>query len=191
MSVWEIWLLAVGLAMDCFAVSVVSGITLKRVRWMPMLFMALMFGLFQAGMPLVSWIGASLITPSMERVGHVVAVLMLLFLGGHMIWESLKEEEEEHEQDPTKLWVVLLLAVATSIDALTVGVSFACLGYYTWAQILPPVGIIGWVSFLFSTVGLLLGIGFGRAAQRFKAELWGGVILILIGVKIALEQLSN
>ena len=98
MSVWEIWLLAVGLAMDCFAVSVVSGITLKRVRWMPMLFMALMFGLFQAGMPLISWIGASLITPSMERVGHVVAVLMLLFLGGHMIWESLKEEEEEHEQ---------------------------------------------------------------------------------------------
>ena len=124
----EIWLLAVGLAMDCFAVSIASGIILKRVRLRPMLVMAVSFGFFQALMPLLGWIGASFFSHLIESIAHWIAFGILAFLGGRMIMESFKDEGCKHEYDPTSLKVVLALAVATSIDALAVGVSFAFLG---------------------------------------------------------------
>lgn len=190
MSTIEIWLLAVALAMDCFAVSVATGITLKQTRWRTMLNMAFFFGLFQAVMPLIGWMGTTLFSHLFEQIDHWIAFGILCFLGGRMVVESFKEEEERHPTDPTRLLVVLTLAVATSIDALAVGVSFACLGMDSWLDILHPILIIGLVSFVLSIVGLLLGICFGNGlARRLKAERWGGVILILIGCKILAEHL--
>lgn len=190
MTTIEIWLLAVGLAMDCFAISIASGIMLKRTLWRPMLMMAFFFGLFQAGMPLIGWACASTFSHLIEDVDHWIAFGILAFLGVRMVRESFKEEECRQDFDPTRLKVVLMLAIATSIDALAVGVSFAFLGMKSVAAILPPVGIIGFVSFALSLVGLMFGIRFGCGiARRLKAERWGGVILVLIGLKILIEHL--
>ena len=118
----EIWLVAISLAMDCFAVSVASGIILKRPHWWPMLVMAFCFGLFQALMPLIGWWGASLFSHLIESVDHWVAFAILAFLGGRMVRESFKDDGCKHTYDPTRLRVVLALPVATSIDALAVGI---------------------------------------------------------------------
>ena len=186
----EIWLLAIGLARDCFAVSIASGIILKRVRMRPMLIMALAFGFFQALMPLLGWIGASFFSHLIENIDHWIAFAILAFLGGRMVLESFKDEDCRHEFDPTSLKVVSALAVATSIDALAVGVSFAFLGVRSFSSILPSIGIIGFVSFALSFVGLMFGIRFGCGiARKLRAELWGGVILIIIGTKILIEHL--
>lgn len=186
----EIWLLAIGLAMDCFAVSIASGIILKRTRLRPMLIMAFFFGLFQALMPLLGWIGASMFSHLIESIDHWIAFGILAFLGGRMVRESFKDEDCRHEYDPTSLKVVLALAIATSIDALAVGVSFAFLGIKGFSAILPPIGIIGFVSFVLSMAGLMFGIRFGCGiARKLRAELWGGIILILIGTKILIEHL--
>ena len=186
----EIWLLAIGLAMDCFAVSIASGIILKRVRMRPMLIMALAFGFFQALMPLLGWIGASFFSHLIENIDHWIAFAILAFLGGRMVLESFKDEDCRHEFDPTSLKVVSALAVATSIDALAVGVSFAFLGVRSFSSILPSIGIIGFVSFALSFVGLMFGIRFGCGiARKLRAELWSGVILIIIGTKILIEHL--
>ena len=186
MTTIEIWLLAVGLAMDCFAISIASGILLKRTLWRPMLIMAFFFGLFQALMPLIGWACASTFSHLIEDVDHWIAFAILAFLGGRMVRESFKEEDCRQDFDPTRLKVVLMLAVATSI----VGVSFAFLGMKSVTTILSPVGIIGFVSFALSLIGLTFGIRFGCGfARRLKAERWGGVILILIGLKILIEHL--
>ena len=178
----EIWLLAVGLAMDCFAISIASGILLKRTLWRPMLTMAFFFGLFQAIMPLLGWIGASTFSHLIESLDHWIAFIILAFLGGRMVRESFKDEDCKK--------VVLALAVATSIDALAIGVSFAFLGMRDFSEILAPISIIGFVSFIMSLIGLLFGIRFGCGiARKLRAELWGGIILIIIGTKILIEHL--
>lgn len=186
----EIWLLAIGLAMDCFAVSIASGIILKRIQWRPMLVMAFFFGLFQAIMPLLGWLGASTFSHLIESVDHWIAFAILAFLGGRMIKESFKEEDCCQRFNPASLKVVITMAIATSIDALAIGVSFAFLGIKSCSSILYPVGIIGFVSFLMSLIGLIFGIRFGCGiARKLRAELWGGIILILIGTKILIEHL--
>ena len=155
-----------------------------------MLIMALFFGLFQALMPLLGWIGASMFSHLIESIDHWIAFGILAFLGGRMVRESFKDEDCRHEYDPTSLKVVLALAIATSIDALAVGVSFAFLGIKGFSAILPPIGIIGFVSFVLSMAGLMFGIRFGCGiARKLRAELWGGIILILIGTKILIEHL--
>ena len=189
MTYLEIWLLAVGLAMDCFAVSIASGIILKRTMRRPILTMAFSCGFFQALMPLLGWMGASFFSHLIENVDHWIAFGILLFLGGRMIRESTKDEECKHRYDPTCPKVVLALAVATSIDALAVGISFACLGIREFTALLPAIGIIGWTSFVLSVAGMVFGMRCGRVACRLHAELWGGVILILIGTKILIEHL--
>ena len=186
----EIWLLAIGLAMDCLAVSIASGIILKRIQWRPMLVMAFFFGLFQAIMPLLGWLGASTFSHLIESVDHWIAFAILAFLGGRMIKESFKEEDCCQRFNPASLKVVITMAIATSIDALAIGVSFAFLGIKSCSSILYPVGIIGFVSFLMSLIGLIFGIRFGCGiARKLRAELWGGFILILIGTKILIEHL--
>ena len=185
-----IWLLAIGLAMDCLAVSIASGIILKRIQWRPMLVMAFFFGLFQAIMPLLGWLGASTFSHLIESVDHWIAFAILAFLGGRMIKESFKEEDCCQRFNPASLKVVITMAIATSIDALAIGVSFAFLGIKSCSSILYPVGIIGFVSFLMSLIGLIFGIRFGCGiARKLRAELWGGIILILIGTKILIEHL--
>lgn len=186
----EIWLLAIGLAMDCLAVSIASGIILRRKQWRPMLVIAFFFGLFQGIMPLLGWLGASMFSHLIKSIDHWIAFAILAFLGGRMIWESFKEEDCCQRFDPTKLKVVLTLAIATSIDALAVGISFAFLGVRSCSEIVPSAAIIGFVSAVMSLLGLLFGIKFGCGfAKRLRAELWGGIILIIIGTKILIEHL--
>lgn len=186
----EIWLIAVGLAMDCFAVSIASGIIMKRILIRPMLTIAFFFGLFQALMPLLGWIAASTFSRQIESIDHWIAFAILVFLGGRMVKESFKDDDCKHEFDPTQLKIVLALSVATSIDALAVGVSFAFLGMKGLAGILPPAGIIGLVSFALSAAGLMFGVRFGCGiARKLRAERWGGIILIIIGTKILIEHL--
>lgn len=186
MNLLDIIFLAVALAMDCFAVSIVSGVLTRRdIR------MAFLFGFFQAMMPLLGWLGISHFQSMIEAYDHWIAFGLLAFIGGKMIWESFGPEEEQHF-NPRRLRTQLILAVATSIDALAIGISFACTGYNHLSQLTIPLIIIGVVSFLFSILGQHLGSRFGKAiARRLKPELFGGVILILIGVKILVSHLME
>ena len=194
MSLIDIILLAVALAMDCLTVSIVSGVIevkseeVKDEKWW-IIRMAFLFGLFQAMMPLIGWLGISHFQQYMEAYDHWIAFAMLGFIGGRMVWESFSPDTEQHF-NPRRLRTQLLLAVATSIDALAVGISFACTGYTAVSQLTLPLIIIGVVSFLFSLIGYRLGARFGRSiARRLKPELFGGIILIGIGVKILMEHL--
>ena len=179
----EIWLLAVGLAMDCFAVSIASGIILKRARLRPMLVMAISFGFFQALMPLLGWIGASFFSHLIESIDHWIAFILLALIGANMIREAFGEEEQLDDSFSVK--TMLPLAVATSIDALAVGVSFACID----VDIVPAIAIIGTTTFILSAVGIKIGNVFG-ARYKSKAEFLGGAVLILLGLKILLEDLG-
>ena len=186
----EIWLLAIGLAMDCFAVSIASGIILKRIQWRPMLVMALAFGLFQALMPFIGWMFAKTFSHLIESVDHWIAFAILAFLGGRMILESFKDEDCRQTFNPASPKVVFTMAIATSIDALAIGISFALLGINNYTEILSPILIIGFVSFVMSLIGLYFGIKCGcECARKLKAELWGGIILVAIGLKILIEHL--
>lgn len=202
MNLLDIILLAVALAMDCFTVSIVSGV-IDHGDWhndsseakirvpVPVIYlrMAFLFGLFQAMMPLLGWLGISHFQTYMEAYDHWIAFGLLGFIGGKMIWESFGDEEDHHF-NPSKLRTQLLLAVATSIDALAVGISFACTGFTMLSQLTMPLLIIGIVSFLFSIFGYHLGRRFGKAiTRRLKPEVFGGIILVLIGVKILLSHL--
>ena len=191
----EIWLLAVGLAMDCFAVSIASGILLKRTLWRPMLTMAFFFGLFQAIMPLLGWIGASTFSHLIESLDHWIAFAILAFLGGRMVRESFKDEDCKKEYDPKSLKVVLALAVATSIDALAVGITFACVpvtmlaGASAMINTVVACCIIACTTLVISVAGVNIGHVFGTKYKN-KAEFVGGLILVLLGIKIILEYFN-
>ena len=174
MTTIDIFFLAIALAMDCFTVSIVSGVIMRRMVWRMVLRMAFLFGLFQALMPLLGWWGISYFSEYIIAFDHWIAFTLLAFIGGKMVKESFEEGEEAHFH-PERLRTQLLLAVSTSIDAPS----------------LPfPLTVIGLVSLVMSVAGNWLGVRFGRViTHRFKPELVGGVILILIGVKILLEHL--
>lgn len=187
MSILEIWLLAVSLAIDCFTVSITSGIILHRIRWGIFLKMAFLFGLFQAAMPFLGWLGASRFNHLIETYDHWIAFALLAFLGIRMIHEHFKDEEER-SFDPTRMKVILTLAVATSIDALAVGISFAFTGFRTLSSLLYPLTAIGIASFVISLAGSLIGVFFGKRFN-LRVEIFGGLVLIGIGVKILFEHL--
>ena len=187
MSILEIWLLAVSLAIGCFTVSITSGIILHRIRWGIFLKMAFLFGLFQAAMPFLGWLGASRFNHLIETYDHWIAFALLAFLGIRMIREHFKDEEER-SFDPTRMKVILTLAVATSIDALAVGISFAFTGFRTLSSLLYPLTAIGIASFVISLAGSLIGVFFGKRFN-LRVEIFGGLVLIGIGVKILFEHL--
>ena len=187
MSILEIWLLAVSLAIDCFTVSITSGIILHRIRWGIFLKMAFLFGLFQAAMPFLGWLGASRFNHLIETYDHWIAFALLAFLGIRMIREHFKDEEER-SFDPTRMKVILTLAVATSIAALAVGISFAFTGFRTLSSLLYPLTAIGIASFVISLAGSLIGVFFGKRFN-LRVEIFGGLVLIGIGVKILFEHL--
>ena len=190
MNQLDIWLLAVALAMDCFTVSIVSGVIVRRWLWGMILRIAFLFGLFQAMMPLIGWLATNHFSEQLEFIDHWIAFGLLAFIGGKMIRESFGPEEEEKQFNPMNLRTQLLLAIATSIDALAIGISFACTGYRAFSQIAYPLFIIGLVSFLFSLFGYKLGVRFGKSiARKLKPELLGGIILIVIGIKILMTHL--
>ena len=189
MNQLDIWFLALALAMDCFAVSIASGIIVKKHLGKMMIRMAFLFGLFQAAMPLIGWLGVSTFTSYLENIDHWIAFGLLAILGGRMIRESFLPEEEKKIK-PRKLKTQVILAIATSIDALAVGISFACTGFSNIKMLVCPLLIIGFVSFVMSIIGVLLGVKFGKPiTKKLKPELLGGVILIFIGIKVLLSHL--
>ncbi len=185
----EVILLAVSLAIDCFTVSVASGAILKRTLWRTVLTMAFFFGLFQALMPFLGWLGASRFQHLIEEYDHWMAFGLLLFLGVRMLREGFRDEDDTQHFDPTRMRTILSLAVATSIDALAVGISFAFAGYTSVGQLGFPLLAIGLASFVLSVAGFLIGVFFGRRFH-FRMEIFGGLVLIGIGVKILLEHLG-
>lgn len=190
MSLLDITFLALALAMDCFTVSIVSGVIIRKYVLSVILHMAFLFGLFQAMMPFIGWLGTSYFSHYLESVDHWIAFGLLAFLGGKMIKDSFGSEEEAHF-NPSKLTSQLLFAVATSIDALAVGISFACLGYKSVDQLAVPLAIIGICSFVMSILGNVLGVVCGKSiVKRLKPELIGGIILLLIGFRILYEHIG-
>lgn len=183
MSLVELFLLAVGLSMDAFAVSVCKGLSTPRVRAKHMLLCGAYFGGFQALMPLIGYLLGVRFQSMIERIDHWVAFVLLAIIGINMIREALGSEEEQMDAF-FGFKTMLLLAVATSIDALAVGVTFAFLN----VQIVPAVCFIGVVTFILSMLGVRLGSVFGTKWKQ-RAELAGGAILVLIGLKILIEHL--
>ena len=189
MNYFDILLLSVALAMDCFTVSIVSGVILRRWQWGVIVQLSVLFGVFQAAMPLFGWLATSHFAHYVEAFDHWIAFGLLAFLGLKMIRESFLPEEDQ-TFDPRRLATQLLLAVATSIDALAVGISFAATGYDNLRSLLWPLLSIGLFSFLFGIAGHGLGIRFGRSiARRLRPALVGGIILLLIGVKVLITHL--
>ncbi len=187
MNLGDILILAVGLAMDCLSVSMAAGVMMKRMEWGVVGRMSFLFGLFQGLMPLLGWLLVAGFAARIETAGHWVAFFLLSFIGGKMIWESF-QPEEERTMNPRRLKTQLLLAVATSIDALAVGVSMGVTGYREVVQLVLPLSIIGIVSLLFGIIGCWLGVHLGSVFKKATMpELLGGTILILIGVKVLLS----
>lgn len=183
MGTWELFILAVGLSMDAFAVSVCKGLSVRKVHVKHALLVGLYFGGFQALMPLIGYLLGRQFQTLITNVDHWIAFVLLSVIGINMIRESRSCPEQLN--DSFGLKVMLILALATSIDALAVGVTFAFLK----VEILPAISFIGVVTFVFSVCGLLIGNLFG-AKLKSKAEIFGGIVLILIGLKILLEHLG-
>ena len=185
MSLWELLILAVGLSMDAFAVSVCKGLSVKKLKTKHMLTVGAYFGGFQALMPLLGYALGSRFSGYIERFDHWIAFVLLAFIGLNMIRESREEAEEEKPYTGINFKELFILAVATSIDALAVGVTFA----FLQVDIVPAIVIIGCTTFVISLAGVYVGNVFG-ARYKSRAELTGGVILVLIGLKILLEHLG-
>ena len=187
MDILSIILISIGLAMDCFAVSTAKG--LQHARWsMWAVLMAILFGLFQGGMPLIGYFAGTIFADFFSRFAPWIALLLLTFIGGKMVWESREQETENKKQETGNseqgwsVWNLIVLAIATSIDALATGVIFIPVPEVLWLAI----GVIAFTSFAFSIAGYLIGVFVGK---RFKlnVELIGGLILIGIGLKIFIE----
>lgn len=183
MNLLEVFILAVAVSMDAFAVSICKGLSMKKMSWKNALITGLYFGGFQAAMPLIGYFLGYQFTDLIDSVDHWIAFVLLSFIGISMIKESREACEEMNDSFAFK--TMLLLAVATSIDALAVGVSFAFLS----VDIIPAVTLIGITTFAFSFAGIKIGNVFG-CKYKSTAELAGGVILIFIGLKILLEHLG-
>ena len=181
MKVWELFVIAVGLSMDAFAVSICKGLSTKDVRREHMVVTGLYFGGFQALMPLAGYLLGSRFQSMIQRVDHWIAFVLLALIGANMVRAS--QGEAEHLDDSFTPGTMLPLAVATSIDALAVGVTFAFLN----VRIIPAAALIGVTTFALSAIGMRLGNVFGARYQA-RAELAGGIVLILMGVKILLEH---
>ncbi|NBK78535.1 manganese efflux pump [bacterium D16-76] len=180
----ELFILAVGLSMDAFAVSICKGLAMREAKPRAMALVGLWFGGFQALMPLAGYLIGVQFSAAIEAVDHWLAFLLLAAIGGNMVKEALSKEEEPGDASLAPKAMVVL-ALATSIDALAVGVSFAFLS----VDILPAVVFIGVTTFALSAVGVKVGSLFG-SRYKSKAELFGGCILILLGLKILLEHLG-
>lgn len=187
MGFFELFLIAVGLSMDAFAVSICKGLKMRRFNVRHAGAIALAFGGFQALMPVIGWFLGKQFESYITGIDHWIAFGLLAIIGGKMAVESFKKEEEDTSEENEKLDVkeLLVLAVATSIDALAVGITFA----FLQVSIVPAVSLIGVTTFVLSAGGVFIGHKFG-AKFKSKAELAGGIILILIGLKILLEHLG-
>jgi len=183
MDIISILFIAFSLAMDAFSVSISSGITIRDIRSYQILKMGLSFGIFQTFMPVLGWLAGASLKTYISTVDHWIAFGLLAFVGLRMIYESVKDEHQIVNPFDNK--TLFLLSISTSIDALAVGVSFSFLNI----SILFPVLIIGIVTFILSSLGILMGNGLRHFFEKIKVEIFGGIILIGIGIKILLEHL--
>ena len=189
MTFIELFLIGVGLSMDAFAVAICQGLSMTRIKWGHALTVGLYFGGFQALMPFIGWMLGSQFAGRIQQYDHWIAFILLVLIGGNMIREALSGDEEDAAQAETDLRLdhkkLFLMAIATSIDALAIGVTFAFLE----TAILPAIGIIGCTTFCISVAGVVVGCWFG-ARYKKRAEITGGAILVLLGVRILLEHLG-
>ena len=189
MSFIELFLIGVGLSMDAFAAAICQGLSMTRIKWGHALTVGLYFGGFQALMPFIGWMLGSQFAGRIQQYDHWIAFILLVLIGGNMIREALSGDEEDAAQAETDLRLdhkkLFLMAIATSIDALAIGVTFAFLE----TAILPAIGIIGCTTFCISVAGVAVGCWFG-ARYKKRAEITGGAILVLLGVRILLEHLG-
>ncbi len=189
MGFLEIFMIGIGLSMDAFAVAICKGLNMRKLNKLQMLVIALFFGGFQALMPFLGWLLGRQFEAYITSFDHWIAFALLAFIGGKMIWDVVgkKEEEEVCLSGESRLDIkeLFMLAIATSIDALAVGISFA----FLQAKIVSAITLIGCTTFVISAAGVFVGHKFG-AKYEDKATLVGGIILILIGLKILLEHLG-
>lgn len=184
MGLIELFLIAVGLSMDAFAVSVCKGLAMPKCTFKKAAIVGLWFGGFQALMPAIGYILGAQFQEAIASIDHWIAFVLLALIGGNMVHEALDNDEEEADAS-LDVKTMFLLAVATSIDALAIGITFAFLK----VNIIPAVCFIGIVTFIISFAGVKIGNVFG-ARYKNKAEIVGGVILILLGLKILLDHLG-
>lgn len=184
MGIVEITILGIGLAMDAFAVAICKGLSMKKMNWKNAIIIALYFGIFQAVMPIIGYFLGTTFEDFVTKFDHWIAFVLLLAIGGNMIKEAFNKNCE-NKNDKVDFKTMVILALATSIDALAVGITFA----FFEVNVLLAITIIGLITFLVSIVGVKIGNRFGDKYQS-KAEFLGGVILILLGIKILLEHLN-
>ena len=183
MGLVELIILSVGLAMDAFAVSICKGLAMKKMKWKNAIIIGLYFGIFQAIMPLIGYLLGVRFQSAITSIDHWVAFVLLVGIGANMIREAMSKEKEE-ASDSIKVKDMLILAIATSIDALAIGITFAFLE----VNITLAVSLIGIITFIISVIGVKIGNIFGDKYEK-KAELAGGIILIGLGIKILIEHL--
>ncbi len=177
---------ACALAMDAFAVAMVSGLRLNPLTGRHIFRLAFHFGLFQALMPVIGWTAGNAVYRYISAADHWVAFGLLVFVGGRMIWGALHSDQDKRTlNDPTSGWTLVMLSVATSIDALAVGLSLAMMG----SSIIIPAIMIGLIAATFTVAGILLGRQIGSLWGK-RVEALGGIILVTIGTKIVIEHLS-
>lgn len=185
MDILTMVLIAIGLAMDSLAVSITSGLAMRELKISKALKIAIFFGLFQALMPVVGWLAGLSLTDLISGIDHWIAFALLSLIGCKMIYESIRLESREKVIDPMNVYLLLMLSIATSIDALAVGITFAFLE----VSIVTPIIIIGVVTFLLSLLGVFVGNKFGHLFEK-KIGIAGGLILIGIGIRILIEHLA-
>ena len=184
MSLLTLFVTAVGLSMDAFAVAICKGLAMKKLSWKKALIIGLWFGGFQALMPTIGYLLGTRFESYVTAIDHWIAFVLLALIGANMVKESFSKEEES-SNDSVDFKTMFLLAIATSIDALAVGVTYA----FLQVRIVPAVSFIGVITFTLSIVGVKIGNVFGLK-YKSKAELTGGIILIVMGIKILLEHLG-
>ena len=184
MTFLELFLIAIGLSMDAFSVSICKGLTTKKFSWPMALICGLWFGGFQVLMPIIGYYLGAQFQEMIEAYDHWIAFGLLFLIGANMIREAVWGKEEKQDGS-LGFKTMFLLAIATSIDALAVGVSFACIRVKLWSSVI----VIGLTTFAFSVLGVKIGNVFGSKYEK-SAEIIGGIILILIGLKILLEHLG-
>lgn len=178
-----VFFIAVGLAMDAFSVSIASGVIIHKVAFKNAFKIALFFGIFQAFMPVVGWLTGLGLKGFISQIDHWIAFLLLSLVGIKMIYDSIRSETKKNF-DPLNIYVLLMLSIATSIDALVAGITLSMVDI----SIVTPVLIIGVITFLFSFAGVYIGGKLGHFFEK-KIEMFGGIILVMIGVYILLEHL--
>lgn len=184
MEIFEVLLISIGLAMDAFAVSVCKGLSMKKMNWKKAIIIGLYFGIFQALMPVLGYFLGTTFDHFITSIDHWISLILLAGIGINMIKEAFTQDSENCN-DKIDAKTMVILSIATSIDALAVGITFACLR----VKIILPSISIGLITFTLSIIGVRIGNRFGNKYQS-RAEFSGGLILILLGIKILLEHLG-